>query len=537
MAAVEQFPGHQAMMTERGFSDPVRLLSVRDAHWLSRYLQRVKDQKPPDWEKARAVIDPTLFNLARSETILDLLRPHLGNDIVLWGVNRVLLRPRHKHAWHVDIETGLADGPCISVWVGLRNSTSKSGLSLVPCSHRWGDLLQQCAASEGIKYGSANDDTVLNWARRFDPSARLFTPEVGDGEAIFMDGRIWHCSKNNYLLKRRHAVVLQYAPADVAIRIPDMGKLDWPFRLKAAPTPKTILVSGRSQGSRNRIVPPPPMKYRDLTSLSTHLHQYQLPLAEDPEKGWKPYDPFFAQTASLELLGYHTSVLSPGQCPHPPHKHPEEEFLIVLEGEAEIVLADSPRDQTPTVKRLTRHQASYYPAQQHHTIRNASADPVTYLMLRWRSARTGSKWPLATRTFDLAGAARKQPGRGLSVHVLADEPTGLLSKLHIHLSELSPGHGYEPHVDAYDLAMLVLDGEIEILGATAGPNSMVLIAAGEPHGIFNSTDRPAKYLVLELHTNSGFSRDMPPWLRKSRKLASRGMRLLQRVRRKLKSRS
>ncbi|HEX6260294.1 MAG TPA: hypothetical protein VFZ51_06540, partial [Woeseiaceae bacterium] len=57
----------------------------------------------------------------------------------------------------------------------------------------------------------------------------------------------------------------------------------------------------------------------------------------------------------------------------------------------------------------------------------------------------------------------------------------------------------------------------------------------EPHGIFNATDRPAKYLVLELHANAGFSRDMPPWLRKSRKLAKRGARLLQRVRRKLKS--
>jgi uncharacterized cupin superfamily protein len=277
------------------------------------------------------------------------------------------------------------------------------------------------------------------------------------------------------------------------------------------------------------------MKHRDLTSLSTHLHQYQLPMPEDPEKGWKPYDPFFAQTASLELLGYHSSVLSPGHCPHPPHRHPEEEFLIVLEGEAEIILADSPQDQAPTVKRLGKHQASYYPAHQHHTIRNVSADPVTYLMLRWRSGAKGSKWPLATRTFDLANSPRKRPHHGLSVQALADEPTGLLSKLHIHLSELAPGHGYDPHVDAYDLAMLVLDGEVQTLDTTAGPNSMILIAAGEPHGIFNATDRPAKYLVLELHTNAGFSRDMPPWLRKSRKLANRGARLLQRIRRKLKS--
>lgn len=535
MAAVEQFADAQEMMIGRGFSDPVSLLSARDAHWLAGHLQRVRNQKPPDWEKARGVIDPTLYNLAKSETILACLRPHLGNDIVLWGANRVLLRPRREHAWHVDIETGLADGPCISVWIGLQNSTSRSGLSLVPGSHRWGELLQQCAANDGIKYGSASDEKVLSWARRFDPSAQLFTPEVGDGEALFMDGRIWHRSRNTYLLKRRHAVVLQYAPAEVAIRIPDMGSLDWPFRLKATPTPKTILVSGRSQGSRNRIVPPPPMKYQDLTSLSTHLHQYQLPLAENTEKGWAPYDPFFAQTASLELLGYHTSVLSPGHCPHPPHRHPEEEFLVVLEGEAEIVLANSSKDKSPTVKRLGKHQASYYPTHQHHTIRNVSADPVTYLMLRWRSGTAGSKWPVATRTFDLAGTRHKQTDRGLFVQALADEPTGLLSKLHIHLSELAPNHGYEPHVDAYDLAILVLEGEVDILGTKAGPDCMILIAAGEPHGIFNSTDQPARYLVLELHTNSGFSRDVPPLLRRTKRIAKRGLRLLERVRRKLKS--
>jgi uncharacterized cupin superfamily protein len=532
---VERLPDHQAMVSERGFSDPVRVLSSRDAHWLSGHLQRVKDHKPADWEKARATIDPTIFRLAKSGTIVDLLRPELGNDIVLWGVNRVLLRPRHRHAWHVDIETGLADGPCISVWIGLRNCTAKSGLTLVAGSHRSGGLLQQCAANEGIKYGLANDDTVLGWARRFDPSALLFTPDVSDGEAIFIDGKIWHSAKNNYFLRRRHALVLQYAPADVAIRIPDMGKLDWPFRLKAAPMPQTILVSGRSQGARNRIVPPPPMKHRDLTSISTNVHQYRLPLAEDTEKGWKPYDPFFGQTGSLELFGYHASVLSPGQCPHPPHRHPEEEFLIILDGEAEVVIADSPRDQTPTVKRLIKHQASYYPSQQHHTIRNVSANPVTYLMLRWRSSQTGTKWPLSTQIFDFASARPKHPGRGLAVLVLADEPTGLLSKLHIHLSELAPGHGYEPHVDAYDAAILVLDGEIEIFDSTAGPNSMILIAAGEPHGIFNSTDKPAKYLVLELHRNSGFNRDMPPWLRKSKRLMSRGFRLLRRVVRRLQS--
>ena len=517
------------MVSERGFSDPVRLLSGGDAHWLSRHLLRVRDQKPPDWDKARAIIDSTIFKLAKSEAIVDLLRPHLGNDIVLWGANSLLLRSRHEHAWHVDMESGCADGPCIGVWVALRNCSSNSGLTFVAGSHRWGTLLQECAANDEVKYGMANDDMVLSWARQFDSSAVLLNPDVRDGEAIFFDGKIWHCAENRSFLRRRHAMLLQYAPADVAIRIPDLRILDWPFRLKTAPRPQAILVSGRSKGMKNRVVPPPPMEHRDLTSISTSVYQYRLPLAEDTEKGWKPYDPLFGQTGSLELLGYHASVLSPGHCPHPPHTHPEEEILIILDGEAEILIADSPRDKAPKRQRLTRHQAAYYPSEQHHTIRNVSTEPVTYLMLRWRSGKKDTKRPLSTQILDVAGARPGHLGNGLSVQVLADGPTGLLSKMHVHVSELAPGHGYEPHIDAYDLAIIVLTGKIEIFDSVTDPNSVVLIAAGEPHGISNPTDEPARYLVVELHGNCQFTRGMPRLLRKSRKLMSRAVRLSRRV--------
>ena len=265
------------------------------------------------------------------------------------------------------------------------------------------------------------------------------------------------------------------------------------------------------------------------------MHQYRLPLAEDTEKGWKPYDPLFGQTGSLELLGYHASVLSPGHCPHPPHTHPEEEILIVLDGEAEILIADSPRDKQPKLQRLTKHQAAYYPSEQHHTIRNVSTDPVTYLMLRWRSGKKDTKRPLSTQILDAAGARPGRSGHSLSVQVLTDGPTGLLSKLHVHVSELAPGHGYEPHIDAYDLAIIVLTGEIKILDSVTGPNSVVLIAAGEPHGIFNPTEEPARYLVVELHRNCKFTRGTPRVLRKSRKLMRRTIQLARRIASRVKA--
>ena len=36
-----------------------------------------------------------------------------------------------------------------------------------------------------------------------------------------------------------------------------------------------------------------------------------------------------------------TPCLSPGHSPHPPHTHVEEEILIVLQGEADILIAEA----------------------------------------------------------------------------------------------------------------------------------------------------------------------------------------------------
>ena len=83
-----------------------------------------------------------------------------------------------------------------------------------------------------------------------------------------------------------------------------------------------------------------------------------------------------------------------GGCPHPPHSHIEEELLIVLDGEANIEIAASPDDASPRVEMLTPGQFSYYPAWQHHTIRNRSTRPVTYMMFKWTGnmpARSGGQ--------------------------------------------------------------------------------------------------------------------------------------------------
>ena len=47
--------------------------------------------------------------------------------------------------------------------------------------------------------------------------------------------------------------------------------------------------------------------------------------------------------------------------------------------------------------------------------------------------------------------------------------------------------------------MLILEGEVETMGAKAGPNTVVFYPGGQLHDMHNTGSVPAKYLVFEFH--------------------------------------
>jgi mannose-6-phosphate isomerase-like protein (cupin superfamily) len=214
-------------------------------------------------------------------------------------------------------------------------------------------------------------------------------------------------------------------------------------------------------------------------------------------------------------LSCHVSVLSPGTTPHEPHAHAEEELLVVLSEKADLVIVDS--DSRERIEHMEPGKFVYYPSQQFHTIRNAGERPVTYLMFKWSSDASGTgRTPLPTSIFDCrmptiapnghGNKGRDQPSdasgegqRGFAPRRIFEGPTRYLHKLHGHFTTLALGHGYPPHVDAYDVAILTMSGTIETLGREVGPNSVIFYAAGEPHGMKNTGDEPATYLVFEFH--------------------------------------
>jgi uncharacterized cupin superfamily protein len=223
--------------------------------------------------------------------------------------------------------------------------------------------------------------------------------------------------------------------------------------------------------------------------------------------GWCPYPLFADETASLSSMSCHYSVLAPGRTPHPPHIHTEEELLVILDGDAEVALASDPSDQTPRISPLTVGQFAYYPSPQHHTIRNVSERNVTYLMFKWsnRERQPERHYPDETdglfpcRMFDVRPEMEVEHECDFAPVVIFEGKTMWLKKLHAHLTRLRPGGGYEPHADPYDVAIVLLQGEIEIDGRRLKDRAVAYFGAGEVHGMHNPGVTTATYLVFEYH--------------------------------------
>ena len=481
-----------------GFLGPVRIFDGAQCRAIVRHFERADRPEPAMWPKGAAVTDPVLSGLARNPTLLQLLTPLLGEDIILWGCSFIKREPGQRHSWHVDMETASPDGRFVTAWIGLENTAAASGVRLIAGSHLCGKTAQQCLAESGCTTRrDTPDETVVEWAKATNPEARLAEPELTDGEAILFDGRMWHGSHNRLERETRSALLLQFASADTPVLVPDPRVVTWPFKyLKARPP--VLLVQGTAARSPNRIVPPPA---NEVGPISPLIRRLDTPLAEEPGKRWRPYPLFRGSTPALEFMQCHAAVLSPGHSPHPPHAHDDEELLIILHGEAELLIADRPEYESARAVPVKAGDFAFYPSHQHHTIRNAANSPVSYLMFRWRRARPVTPPEDRLRTTVYQAPAMPEAGArgGFAANRVLEKPTRWLRKLHCHTTRLEAGAGYAPHIDPYDVAILIQSGRVRTLRRGAGPGSLIYYPAGEMHGMRNIGDEPARYTVFEFH--------------------------------------
>jgi quercetin dioxygenase-like cupin family protein len=85
---------------------------------------------------------------------------------------------------------------------------------------------------------------------------------------------------------------------------------------------------------------------------------------------------FDAPTATLERFASHVTTLNPGQAPHPAHKHPEEELMIVRQGTLEVTLNGQ-------AARVEAGGMIFCASNEMHGLRNVGTTPAIYTVVKW----------------------------------------------------------------------------------------------------------------------------------------------------------
>jgi quercetin dioxygenase-like cupin family protein len=89
-------------------------------------------------------------------------------------------------------------------------------------------------------------------------------------------------------------------------------------------------------------------------------------------------------TATLDEFAVHMTTLNPGQMPHPPHRHPDEEMILIREGTLEISINEK-------VQRAGAGSVVFVAPNDLHGWKNVGQARANYFVLRWSTARTGKQ--------------------------------------------------------------------------------------------------------------------------------------------------
>jgi len=87
---------------------------------------------------------------------------------------------------------------------------------------------------------------------------------------------------------------------------------------------------------------------------------------------------FKNSTITLDELECHVTTLNPGQQSHPPHKHPNEELIIIREGNVETL-------SNGEWKKLGPGSVIFNASNELHALKNVGTTPAIYHVINWKS--------------------------------------------------------------------------------------------------------------------------------------------------------
>jgi quercetin dioxygenase-like cupin family protein len=208
-------------------------------------------------------------------------------------------------------------------------------------------------------------------------------------------------------------------------------------------------------------------------------------------------------TPTLSVFECHITTLNPGRASHEPHRHPQEELILVKEGTLEVHINGKTQNAGPG-------SVFFYASNDAHAVRNVGNTRATYWVIN-----------LATPVTHTPAAHNASPTRSSVVIDWAKLPvqttktgerrdvlkgsTVTMQNLSCHATTVNVGdasHGAHRHAD--DEIVIVKEGTMEatVNGQShlAGAGSVVLFASNDLHGMRNAGDTRLTYYVIRMIT-------------------------------------
>ena len=205
------------------------------------------------------------------------------------------------------------------------------------------------------------------------------------------------------------------------------------------------------------------------------------------------------KTFALSYFEIHTSTLEPGNAPHPPHVHADqEELMIVKEGQVKITIAGQSKILGPG-------SIAFAMPGDEHGIENAGKTQATYFILRYkgklpmnleRAKLTGGSF-----MFDWNDLKTNNTGKGYRRDFF-NRGTSQLNQFEMHTTALNADSvSHAPHTHVQEEVILILRGNVEmyidgkLYKGAAG--DLYFLSANVPHALKNIGKEQCEYFAFQ----------------------------------------
>lgn len=202
--------------------------------------------------------------------------------------------------------------------------------------------------------------------------------------------------------------------------------------------------------------------------------------------------------AALAYMEWHCTTIEPGKAPHGSHKHDDEEYIIIKEGQVKVTINDSSKVLGPGSFAL------FIPGDEHGLL-NVGNSKATYYVFRYKSKapvdmerarKAGGSFMV-----DWNGVEFKPHGKG-GIRNFFERPTAMFKRFEMHVTTLNAGiKSHDPHTHGAEENVLLIKGDTEMQIANSHQKAiggdLIYLSSNILHAIENKGTEPAIYFAFQ----------------------------------------